>query len=85
MRPPEANILLVVRRRKLAVGHDEGGAAVLCSDRAHSEAVRWLSILDVAIPGRGGDFSQGAILEDCKPSRQIADMILSEGLSAHTR
>lgn len=40
-------------------GHDWGGPTAFALACAHPEAVRRLAILDVAIPGDGGDFSQG--------------------------
>ena len=41
------------------VGHDWGGPVAFAVAAAHPEAVRTLTILDVVIPGDGGDFSQG--------------------------
>lgn len=41
------------------VGHDWGGPTAYALAAAHPEAVRRLAILDVVIPGSGGDFSQG--------------------------
>jgi pimeloyl-ACP methyl ester carboxylesterase len=41
------------------VGHDWGGPVAFSLAAQHREAVRRLVILDVAIPGDGGDFSQG--------------------------
>jgi len=41
------------------VGHDWGGPVAFALAMAHQEAVRRLAILDVVIPGDGGDFSQG--------------------------
>lgn len=41
------------------VGHDWGGPTAFALAAHHPEAVRRLAILDVAIPGDGGDFSQG--------------------------
>jgi len=41
------------------VGHDWGGPVAFALTMAHQEAVRRLAILDVVIPGDGGDFSQG--------------------------
>ena len=41
------------------VGHDWGGPTAYALAAAHPEAVRRLVILDVVIPGSGGDFSQG--------------------------
>lgn len=40
-------------------GHDWGGPVAFSLAAQHPEAVRRLAILDVAIPGDGGDFSQG--------------------------
>lgn len=40
------------------VGHDWGGPTAYALAAAHPEAVRRLAILDVVIPGDGGDFSQ---------------------------
>jgi pimeloyl-ACP methyl ester carboxylesterase len=40
------------------VGHDWGGPTAYALAAAHPEAVRRLVILDVVIPGDGGDFSQ---------------------------
>jgi pimeloyl-ACP methyl ester carboxylesterase len=41
------------------VGHDWGGPTAFALAAAHPEAVRRLVILDVVIPGTGGDFSEG--------------------------
>jgi pimeloyl-ACP methyl ester carboxylesterase len=41
------------------VGHDWGGPVAFSLAAQHRQAVRRLVILDVAIPGDGGDFSQG--------------------------
>jgi len=41
------------------VGHDWGGPVAFAVAAGHPEAVRTLTILDVVIPGDGGDFSQG--------------------------
>ena len=41
------------------VGHDWGGPTAYALAASHPDAVRTLSILDVVIPGDGGDFSQG--------------------------
>ncbi len=41
------------------VGHDWGGPVAFALAAAHPAAVRRLAILDVVIPGDGGDFSQG--------------------------
>lgn len=43
----------------LLVGHDWGGPTAYALAAAHPEAVRRLAILDVVIPGDGGEFSQG--------------------------
>jgi pimeloyl-ACP methyl ester carboxylesterase len=40
------------------VGHDWGGPTAFALAAAHPDAVRRLAILDVVIPGDGGDFSQ---------------------------
>jgi pimeloyl-ACP methyl ester carboxylesterase len=40
-------------------GHDWGGPVAFSLAAQHQEAVRRLAILDVVIPGDGGDFSQG--------------------------
>ena len=44
--------------RFFLVGHDWGGPVAYALAAAHREAVRRLVILDVVIPGSGGDFSQ---------------------------
>jgi pimeloyl-ACP methyl ester carboxylesterase len=41
------------------VGHDWGGPVAFALAAAHPQAVRRLVILDVVIPGTGGDFSEG--------------------------
>ncbi|MGD9803092.1 MAG: alpha/beta fold hydrolase [Hyphomicrobiaceae bacterium] len=41
------------------VGHDWGGPTAYALAAAHPEAVKRLAIVDVVIPGDGGDFSQG--------------------------
>jgi pimeloyl-ACP methyl ester carboxylesterase len=41
------------------VGHDWGGPTAFALAAAHPQAVRRLVILDVVIPGSGGDFSEG--------------------------
>ena len=41
------------------VGHDWGGPTAFALAAAHPEAIRRLVIIDVVIPGDGGDFSQG--------------------------
>ena len=41
------------------VGHDWGGPTAYALSVAHPEAVKRLVILDVVIPGCGGDFSEG--------------------------
>jgi pimeloyl-ACP methyl ester carboxylesterase len=41
------------------VGHDWGGPTAYALAAQHPEAVRRLAIVDVVIPGDGGDFSQG--------------------------
>jgi pimeloyl-ACP methyl ester carboxylesterase len=46
-------------KRFFLVGHDWGGPVAFSLAAQHREAVRRLAILDVAIPGDGGDFSQG--------------------------
>jgi pimeloyl-ACP methyl ester carboxylesterase len=46
-------------RRFFLVGHDWGGPTAYALAAAHPEAVVRLAILDVVIPGDGGDFSQG--------------------------
>ena len=45
--------------RFFLVGHDWGGPTAYALTAAHRDAVRRLAILDVTIPGCGGDFSQG--------------------------
>lgn len=45
--------------RFLLVGHDWGGPTAYALAAAHPQAVRRLVILDVVIPGCGGDFSEG--------------------------
>ena len=45
--------------RFFLVGHDWGGPTAYALTAAHRNAVRRLAILDVTIPGCGGDFSQG--------------------------
>ena len=46
-------------RQFFLVGHDWGGPTAFALAAAHPEAVLRLAILDVVIPGDGGDFSQG--------------------------
>jgi pimeloyl-ACP methyl ester carboxylesterase len=46
-------------QRFFLVGHDWGGPTAYALAAAHPEAVRRLVIIDVVIPGDGGDFSQG--------------------------
>jgi len=46
-------------QRFAVVGHDWGGPTAYALAVAHSDAVTRLAILDVVIPGDGGDFSQG--------------------------
>lgn len=41
------------------VGHDWGGPTAYALAASHPEAIKTLSIVDVVIPGDGGDFSQG--------------------------
>ena len=41
------------------VGHDWGGPTAFALAAAHPDAIRRLAIIDVVIPGDGGDFSQG--------------------------
>jgi pimeloyl-ACP methyl ester carboxylesterase len=41
------------------VGHDWGGPVAFSVAAHNPDAVRTLTILDVVIPGDGGDFSQG--------------------------
>ncbi len=43
----------------LLVGHDWGGPVAYALAAAHSDAVEKLVVLDVVVPGCGGDFSQG--------------------------
>jgi pimeloyl-ACP methyl ester carboxylesterase len=43
----------------LLVGHDWGGPTAYALAASHPEAVTRLAIIDVVIPGDGGDFSQG--------------------------
>lgn len=43
----------------LLVGHDWGGPTAYALAASHPEAVTKLAIVDVVIPGDGGDFSQG--------------------------
>lgn len=43
----------------LLVGHDWGGPVAYALAAAHPDAVEKLVILDVVVPGCGGDFSQG--------------------------
>jgi pimeloyl-ACP methyl ester carboxylesterase len=45
--------------RFLLAGHDWGGPTAYALTTQHPEAVRRLAIVDVVIPGDGGDFSQG--------------------------
>ena len=45
--------------RFFLAGHDWGGPVAFSLAAQHPEAVRRLAILDVVIPGDGGDFSQG--------------------------
>ena len=45
--------------RFFLVGHDWGGPVAFSLAARHPDAVRRLAILDVVIPGDGGDFSQG--------------------------
>ena len=45
-------------QRFYLVGHDWGGPTAYALAAAHPDAVRRLVILDVVIPGDGGDFSQ---------------------------
>ena len=45
--------------RFFLVGHDWGGPTAYALTAQHPEAVRRLVIVDVVIPGDGGDFSQG--------------------------
>jgi pimeloyl-ACP methyl ester carboxylesterase len=46
-------------RKFLLVGHDWGGPTAFALAAGHADAVEKLAILDVVIPGSGGDFSQG--------------------------
>ena len=46
-------------RQFYLAGHDWGGPTAFALATAHREAVRRLAIIDVVIPGDGGDFSQG--------------------------
>ena len=41
------------------VGHDWGGPTAFALAAAHPDAVTKLVILDVTVPGCGGDFSEG--------------------------
>lgn len=41
------------------VGHDWGGPTAYALAASHPDAIRRLAIVDVVIPGDGGDFSQG--------------------------
>ncbi|MFT5508571.1 MAG: pimeloyl-ACP methyl ester carboxylesterase [Hyphomicrobiaceae bacterium] len=41
------------------VGHDWGGPTAFALAAAHPDAVKSLTIVDVVIPGDGGDFSEG--------------------------
>lgn len=43
----------------LLVGHDWGGPTAYALAAAHPDAVAKLAILDVTVPGCGGDFSEG--------------------------
>ncbi len=45
--------------RFFLVGHDWGGPVAYALAAAHPEAVTKLVILDVVVPGSGGDFSEG--------------------------
>ena len=45
--------------RFFVAGHDWGGPVAFSLAAQHPDAVRRLAILDVVIPGDGGDFSQG--------------------------
>jgi pimeloyl-ACP methyl ester carboxylesterase len=40
-------------------GHDWGGPTAFALAAAHSDAIKTLTIIDVVIPGSGGDFSEG--------------------------
>ena len=46
------------KERFAVVGHDWGGPTAYALAAAHSDAIEKLAILDVVIPGCGGDFSQ---------------------------
>lgn len=46
-------------RQFFLAGHDWGGPTAFALATAHRSAVRRLAIIDVVIPGSGGDFSQG--------------------------
>lgn len=46
-------------KRFRLVGHDWGGPTAFALASAHPEAIEKLAIVDVVIPGDGGDFSQG--------------------------
>lgn len=46
-------------RRFLLVGHDWGGPTAYALAAAHPDAVEKLVLIDVVVPGDGGDFSQG--------------------------
>ncbi|MEZ5849923.1 MAG: alpha/beta hydrolase [Hyphomicrobiaceae bacterium] len=46
-------------QRFFLVGHDWGGPTAFALASQHPEAVEKLCIMDVVIPGDGGDFSQG--------------------------
>jgi pimeloyl-ACP methyl ester carboxylesterase len=59
-----ADIVALVRdhlglERIFLVGHDWGGPVAFSIAAHHPDLVRRLAILDVVIPGDGGDFSQG--------------------------
>ena len=43
------------------VGHDWGGPTAYALAAAHPDAVTKLVILDVTVPGCGGDFSEGGV------------------------
>ena len=45
--------------RFFLAGHDWGGPTAYALTTQHPEAIRRLAIVDVVIPGDGGDFSQG--------------------------
>ncbi len=49
----------VGHERFYLVGHDWGGPTAYALATAHTDAVKRLVIIDVPIPGCGGDFSQG--------------------------